>query len=346
MTMMCAWVQTAFGGAETLQRRDVPRPRPASDEVLIAVRACALNRLDLLQRAGPVVPGFRLPHIGGMDIAGVVVASGGAEGETLVGQAVVLDPVVTCGTCAWCARDLPGFCPDLRTIGSSRDGGFAEYVAAPVRNCHIHDPDHVSATDMASVPVASVTAWRGLLGAGKLASGESVVIPGAGSGLGSAGIQIAKSRGARVIAMAAGAAKCVRAEALGADVVIDRMAGDWVAAVREATAGAGADLVWDHVGGAFLQQAIDACAIGGRVVMSGTTAGHESTIRNTSIFHYGRSLVGHGGYTRHDMQATIDAYLSGALRAVVDSVWDMADLPEAMARLERSDFFGKIVIRT
>jgi NADPH:quinone reductase-like Zn-dependent oxidoreductase len=344
--MMAAWVQRGFGGPDVVSREAVRVPVPASDEVLIRVAACALNRLDLLQRESALVGGFRLPHIAGMDLAGIVVASGGVEGEALLGQSVVLDPVVTCGACAWCARDLPGFCPTLRTIGSSRDGGFADYVTAPVRNCHLYDAESLSAVDMASVPVASVTAWRGLLGAGKLEPGETVVIPGAGSGLGTAGIQIARARGARVIALASGSDKCMRARELGADVAIDRSAGDWVGAVRAETSDLGADLVWDHVGGAFLQQAIDACAIGGRVVMSGTTAGNDSTIRNTSIFHYGRSLIGHGGYTRHDMQATIEAYLCGKLRAVIDSVWDVTALPDAMARLESGNFFGKIVIRS
>ncbi|MFS3135496.1 zinc-binding dehydrogenase [Gluconacetobacter sacchari] len=340
---MRAWVQTTFGGPESVTLRDIPRPVPQADEVLVRVEACALNRLDLLQQVAPLVPGFSLPHVAGMDVAGTVSATGGPEGEALVGRPVVIDPVVTCGDCAWCRQDEPGFCPSLRTVGSTRAGGLAEYVAVPARNCHVYDPEHLSPEKMASVPVASVTAWHGLLGAGGLRAGETIVIPGAGSGLGTAGIQIARRTGARVIALAAGPEKCRAAEALGAEIAFDRSAGDWVAAVRDHT-GQGADFVWDSVGGAFLQQAIDACRIGGRVVLSGTTAGNDSTIRNTSLFHFGRSLIGHGGYTRREMRETIAAYRTGALAAVIDSLYGIADVPAAFARLRSGQFFGKIVI--
>ncbi len=341
---MKAWLQTGFGGPEVRVLTEVPDPVPAADEVLVKVAAVALNRLDILQRSAAVVPTFVLPHIAGMDVAGTVVSAGSDLGADLVGRQVVLDPVVVCQTCDMCQAGHTMFCRNLRTIGSSRMGGLAEYVAVPARNCIPVTESVVDFADMAAVPVASVTAWHGLLGAGKIVAGETVVIPGAGSGLGAAGIQIAKQKGCTVITLVGGADKIERARALGADLVIDRKAEDWVAAARAFTGGRGADMVWDHVGGPFLQQAIDATAIGGRVVMSGTTAASHSTIKNTSVFHFGRSLIGHGGYSVAEMHAVVAAHAKGELDLVIDSRWAFEDLPAAEARLESDAFFGKVLV--
>lgn len=341
---MRAWVQTGFGGPETRELLDVPMPVPAADEVLLRIAACALNRLDVLQRKERLIAALELPHIAGMDFVGAVVEAGSAEGAPLVGTMVVVDPVVTCGACDRCAAGLAAYCRDFRTCGSSRPGGFAEYVAVPARNCIPVDTSRITLEELACVPVASVTAWHGLIAAGRLQPGETVAIPGAGSGLGIAGIQIARSLGCRVITTVAGAAKVEAAKAVGAGVVIDRTRTDWVEALLAATDGRGADLVWDHVGGDFLQQAIDACRIDGRIVMSGTTAGNRSCITNTSLFHWGKTIIGHGGYTPREMRETVAAYCAGTLRVVIDSRWSFDELPSAEARLECGDFFGKVLV--
>ncbi|MFT4122919.1 MAG: zinc-binding dehydrogenase [Microbacteriaceae bacterium] len=344
---MRAWLQTGFGELREVRGlATVPAPSPGPGEVRVRVLACALNRLDVLQRRAPVVATFSLPHIGGMDVVGVVESVGDGD-PGLLGSVVVVDPVVTDESCAQCRGGHPEYCAELRTVGSSRPGGLTELVVVPSRNVH---PVDVPADDLdtivalACAPVAGVTAWHALLGAGRLEAGESVVIPGAGSGLGIAGIQLARSLGASVIALAGDAAKAERARELGARHVIDRSAGDWVAAARAATDGVGVDLVWDHVGGPFLQQAIDASRIGGRVVMSGTTAGGSSTITNTSVFHWGRTIIGHGGYSRQEMADTLAAYRSGRLVPVIDSVWPFEAEPEAERRLESGDFFGKVIV--
>ncbi len=345
---MRAWIQTGFGSAEEVRGlATVPAPPLGPGEVLVRVVACGLNRLDILQRESPVVSTFRLPHIGGMDIAGVVEATADPDDEWLIGRAVVVDPVVTDDTCEQCLAGHPEFCLNLRTVGSSRNGGLAELVAVPAANLHPVDialDDLTAFVELASLPVAAVTAWHGLFGAGRIEPGETVVIPGAGSGLGGFGIQLAAGHGCRVIALVGGADKVAPAQELGADVVIDRSADDWVQAARDATDGGGADMVWDHVGGRFLQQAIDACRIGGRVVLSGTTDSGESTIRNTSVFHWGRTLVGHGGYSREEMAAVIDAHGAGRIRPVLDSVWSFERMREAEARLESGRFFGKVIV--
>ena len=341
---MKAWVQTAFGGPEARRLMDVETPHPAADEVLVQVAGCALNRLDLLQRRAPVVQPFSLPHIAGMDLSGRVIQAGGPAGEHLLHMPVVIDPVVSCGRCDMCVARMPMYCRVLRTIGSTRNGGLAQYVAVPIRNCIAVAASGADLADMACIPVAAVTAWHALITAGHMKAGETVMIPAAGSGLGSAGIPMARQAGCRVITTVGSAAKVAKAAALGADLVIDRTREDWVEKVRTFTDDKGADLVWDHVGGAFLQQAIDACSIGGRVVLSGTTAAAESTIRNTSLFHWGRSLIGHGGYSREEMRLVVDTYVQGALKATIDSRWDFAEVPAAESRLESDMFFGKVLV--
>lgn len=345
---MIAWVQTGFGGPEVRRLIEVAAPSPAADEVVVRVLAVALNRLDVLQRHEPVVAGMAVPHVAGMDLVGEVVSAGSAEGEALVGSVVLVDPVVSCGRCELCLADTPTYCARFQTIGSTRDGGMAESVVVPARNCtvvRVAPDDTERLTELAAVPVASVTAWRGLLSAGRLQAGETVVIPGAGSGLGAAGVQIALRQGAEVFTLVSGERKRRLAEASGAQHVIDRTATpDWVAEVRALTDGRGVDLVWDHVGGRFLGQALRATRAGGRVVLSGTTDGLDTQLHLPDLYQPGRSIIGHGSYGRADMAAAMAAFSDGELSVVIDSVWPFDRLPEAEAKLESNDFFGKIVV--
>lgn len=343
---MKAWYYTQHGGPEVRRLTEVPIPALKPDEVLVKVRACALNRLDLLQREAPVVGGFSLPHICGMDLVGHVTEASSDAGAALVGRTVVVDPVVSCGQCDRCLYGNEFYCRTMRTIGSSRFGGMAEYVVVPARNCIVLDEEALTIPleDLACVPVASVTAWHALLGAGRIGKGETVVIPGANSGVGIAAIQIAKKQGCTVITTVSRPDRIEPAYALGADLVIDRRAENWVEKARAFSGGDGVDFVWDHVGGRFLQEAIDACRIEGRVVLSGTTDDGYSTIRNTSVYHFGRTLIGHGKYTRREMRDTVAAYARGELEVVVDSRWAFEDMPAAEERLQSGDFFGKVVV--
>ncbi|MBF4573326.1 zinc-binding dehydrogenase [Herbiconiux sp. VKM Ac-1786] len=343
---MRAWLQTGFGGPEVRRLTEVAAPAPADGEVTVRMLAVALNRLDVLQRREPVIPGMTVPHVAGMDLIGEVVAAGAAD--DLLGAVVLIDPVVSCGRCELCLAETPTYCEAFQTIGSTRDGGMAELVTVPARNCTVVDvatDDSDSLARLAAVPVAGATAWRGLLGAGGLRAGETVVIPGAGSGLGAAGIQIALAHAADVIALVSGPAKKTRAEQSGARLVIDRTAtDDWVAEVLGATDGRGADLVWDHVGGRFLGQALRATRAGGRVVLSGTTDGLDTELHLPDLYQRGRSIIGHGSYSRADMAAAVAAFGTGHFEVVIDSVWGFEQLPEAEARLESDAFFGKIVV--
>ncbi|MFB2583595.1 zinc-binding dehydrogenase [Herbiconiux liukaitaii] len=348
---MRAWVQTGFGGSEVRRLLEVAAPAPEADEVIVRVLALALNRLDVLQRHEPVVPGMAVPHIAGMDLVGQVVSSGADVPGELTDRVVLVDPVVSCGHCEYCEAETPTYCARFQTIGSTRDGGMAEFVAVPARNCTIveaSESDRDRLTELAAVPVAGATAWRGLLSAGRLRAGETVVIPGAGSGLGAAGVQIALAQGATVITLVSGAEKKARAELAGAHHVIDRLdrsaAGEWVDEVLALTGGRGADLVWDHVGGRFLGQALRATRPGGRVVLSGTTDGLDAALHLPDLYQPGRSIIGHGSYSRADMAAAVAAFSPGGFPLAIDSVWPFEQLPAAEARLESNEFFGKIVV--
>ena len=343
---MRAWVQEAFGGPGVRRLREVAAPTPGPDEVVVRVLAVALNRLDVLQRSETVVPGMSLPHIAGMDIVGEVIETGGEVDGAMVGVIGLVDPVVSCGQCRVCTDDTPTYCHDFATIGSTRDGGMAEYVAVPARNVLPVDADpddSETLARMAAVPVAGATAWRGLLGAGRLEPDEVVVIPGAGSGLGAAGVQIALARGATVITLVSGESKRRRALDVGAHHVIDRTAtADWVEDVHRLTDG-GADMVWDHVGGDFLGASLRATRPGGRVVLSGTTAGLDTRLHLPDLYQPGRSILGHGSYGRSDMAAAVAGFTTGGYAVHIDSVWTFERLDDAEARLESNDFFGKIV---
>lgn len=343
---MKAWVQFGFGNEEVMKFETVPMPKPKKGEVLIKIAATSINRLDLIQRKMQIINGFKLPHIGGMDISGTVVEATNEKGEELIGKNVVIDPIIVCGKCDCCLGGLKQYCHNLKSFGMNMDGGFAEYIALPVENCIIIDNDKINIIDMAAIPVASVTAWHALNGVGKgISSGETIVIPGAGSGLGSAGIQIAKNKGCKVITIVSGNQKVEKAKNLGADLVIDRKKNDWVKETLEFTNWRGADMVWDHVGGPFLQQAIDATCIEGRIIMTGTTAGNDSKINNTSLFQLGKSILGHGGYTHDEMEQVVKAYCNNELIPVIDSIWEFPQLLEATRHLESGDFFGKIIVK-
>jgi NADPH:quinone reductase-like Zn-dependent oxidoreductase len=197
---MRAVLQRGFGGPEVLEVADVDDPVPAHGEVVVAVRAAALNRLDVQQRAGPaVIPGFSLPHIAGMDVAGEVVELGPGVGTVALGARVVVDPAIPCGTCPACLAGDGAFCPSMAIVGANRPGGFAERCVVPATSVHLV-PDHVGLAEAATLPTAWGTAWHALFTTGAVAAGETLLVHAAASGVSLAAIQLAKAAGLRVIA--------------------------------------------------------------------------------------------------------------------------------------------------
>lgn len=323
----------------------VAEPVPASGEVIVAVRACALNRLDLLQRDAPLVRGFSLPHIAGLDIAGVVVARADDLPDDVgpfIGDSVLLDPVSTCGVCDRCTSGLSPYCETLRTLGSTRPGGFAEFVATPANRAYVMPPA-MSFVDAAALPVAGMTAFHALT-AGCFQPGETVLVNGAGSGVSCALLQLLKAADSTVITTAGGPAKVQRALAIGYDHAIDYKSQSVAASVRELTEGHGVPLVIDHVGPALFAESVNSLALEGRMVFCGTTTGTETTLSLTDVYHWGRKLIGAGGYQADDFPVMLTAMQQSGNPPVIDSVWPFEQLVEAQRKMESGDFFGKIVI--
>lgn len=339
-----AQVQRGFGGPEVCSIERIPAPEPGPGEVVLAVEACALNRLDLLQREAPLVRGFALPHVAGMDVAGVVVARApdlpDGAGPAL-GARVLVDPVSTCGVCERCTSGLAPYCEALRTVGSTRPGGFAEQVAVPAASCFAIPPG-MSPVEATALPVAAMTAWHATVAVGKVAPGETVLVNGAGSGVSIAAMQLAKAAGATVIGTAGGPAKIERALAAGYDHCIDHRDGATAEAVLAITGGRGVDLVVDHVGPALFQQSVEAMAMEGRMVFCGTTTGTEVQLALTSVYWWGRSLLGAGGYQRAEFPQMLAA-MTG-ITPIIDAVYPFDELADAQQRMAGGDFFGKLVV--
>ena len=238
------------GGLEVLQAVELPTPEIGANEVLLDVRATALNRVDLLVREGWAGLKVHFPHILGCDIAGVVAGVGANVKELKVGQRVTVNPTLSCGECEWCLRGDDQMCNQWKLLGEHVNGGYAEQLVAPARNLVVM-PDDFSFEEAAAASLVMVTAWHSLIRKGQLHAGESVLVVGAGGGVNSVSIQIAKLAGAKVYAVASNAAKAARAEEMGADVSIDRSkTPDWARALYGMTNRRGVDVVVDNVGAA------------------------------------------------------------------------------------------------
>jgi NADPH:quinone reductase-like Zn-dependent oxidoreductase len=322
-------------------------PEPGPGDVVIGVRAAALNRLDVIQRIGPpMLPGFTLPHIAGMDVAGEVVAVGDGVTTVGLGDRVLVNPALHCGTCEWCRRGDDGFCSEVRVVGATVPGGYADRCVVPATHLH-HLPDWVSYEESATIPTIYSTAWHGLVTVGRLRIGETVMVHAAGSGVSVAAIQLAKHIGARVVASAGTPAKRDLAVKLGADVVVDSRADDVAGAARAATDGRGVDMVFDHVGPALFPASLFALRPRGRLVFCGTTTGTEASFNLPFAYHFGIQLLGVDPYSYAEFAQMLAAYWDGAFTPVIDSVYplELTAVQEAQTRLERGDVLGKVLLR-
>ena len=337
-------VYTGHGGPEVIREQDMPEPRTGPTDVLVRLRAAALNHIDLWVRRG--LPRLRLsfPHIPGADGAGVVERVGDAVRSVQPGQEVVLAPGVSDGVCRWCVAGRDNMCPQYTILGEHRHGTYAEYVAVPEVNV-LPKPARLSFEEAAAVPLVFLTAWNMLATNARLQPGETVLIWGAGSGVGSAGIQIAKAMGAQVIAVAGGRWKLERARALGADEVIDHTGQDVAEEVRRLTGRRGVDVVFDHVGRATWQTSITLLARGGRLVTCGATTGAEATTDIRYVFGRRLSIFGTWMGTKGELHQVMGLVESGRLRPVVHGVFPLGEAARAQEVMERREHFGKIVLR-
>ena len=349
---MKAVVFERFGGPEVLTYGQRPAPEVGPGQVLVRVRACGVNHLDLWVRGG--LPGLEpeMPHILGNDIVGEIVAVGtgvpqahDVAGVThvAVGERTLVNPTLSCGTCPACANGDDNLCRSYDVIGRKRNGGYAEYVAVPAANC-LAFPARLSWEQAAAVPLVFLTAWHMLVTRARLRPGEDVLVIGAGSGVGSAAVQIARLHGARVIATAGNEAKLARARELGAHELIDHTREEIAPRVRELTTRKGVDVVVEHVGGRVFEAGVAALARDGRLVTCGATTGGKVTLDLNLLFGRHLTLLGSWMGRRSDMNDVLRHVASGALEPVVDSVLPLADARRAHERIESRAHFGKVVL--
>lgn len=340
---MKAIVFDGHGGPEVLESREIPDPVPAAGEALVRVRACGINHLDLWVRNG--LPGVvvEMPHVLGSDVVGEIVALGPGVTDLAVGAKTLVHPTLSCGECEACRAGDDNLCRHYDVLGRRRNGGYAELVRVPARNC-LPYPERLPWEQAAAAPLVFLTAWHMLVGRAKLRAGEDVLVIGAGSGVGSAAVQVAKLLGARVLATAGSAAKLERARALGADETIDHAGEDIAARVRELTARKGVEVVFEHVGGRVFEAGVASLAKNGRLVTCGATIGAKVTLDLNLLFGRHLALLGSWMGTRSEMIAVLAELSSGRLAPVVDTVMPLAGARAAHERIESRAHFGKVVL--
>jgi len=332
------------GAPEVLQFTDVPDPEPRPTEVLVRVRACALNHLDLWVRGGlPNVP-IPLPHIPGSDVAGEIAKVGSEVTTVRVGQKVVLAPGVSCGKCSACISGFDNRCRQFSNLGYMIDGGCAEFVRAPEANC-LPYPENLSFEEASAVPLVFQTAWHMLVDRAQLQPGEDVLVLGAGSGVGSAAIQIAKFFGAHVITTAGSDTKLEKARQLGADHVINHKTQKIREEVRRITNKRGVDVVFEHVGTATWDDSLASLALAGRLVTCGSTTGYDAKLDLRFLFSRQLSLLGSYMGLKSELHTIMKLVAAGHLKAVVDRTFPLAEAAAAHTYLESGQQFGKVVLK-
>ncbi|MGE5083865.1 MAG: zinc-binding dehydrogenase [Acidobacteriota bacterium] len=330
-----------FGGPEVLKYEDVPDPQPRKDQVLVRVKACSLNHLDLWVRKG--LPGVKLPHIPGSDVAGEIVEIGEYVSGFTTGQRVLVAPMHFCGYCANCLAGKQNQCREFTVLGNAVDGGDCELIAVPGANI-IPFPDSLDFNQAASVPLVFVTAWHMLVGLAGIRAGQAVLVLGGSSGVGIAAIQIAKLFHCRVITTAGDEKKLEKAHALGADYGINHYKQKISEEVRKITNKAGVDIVVEHVGVSTWDESIRSLKTAGTLVTCGATTGPEVKIDLRHLFSRQLRLVGSYMGTMAELNQVLGHVFAGRLKPVLDRAFHLREIRAAHEYLETSRMFGKVVV--
>jgi NADPH:quinone reductase-like Zn-dependent oxidoreductase len=333
-----------FGGPDKLRYEDVPDPKPRPHEVLVRVKACALNHLDLFVREG--IPALKtpLPFWTGCDIAGDVVEVGAAATGVKVGERVAVNPNLTCDRCEFCAAGEDSLCVKYGILGEHVPGGLAELVAVRADNV-LPLPAHVTYEEAASFILTNMTAWRMVVTQGRVGPGQDVLVIGVGGGVSSTAVQIAKLCGARVIVTSSSDAKLERARGLGADIGINYKTNpQWAKAVFDATDKRGVDVVIENVGAATWKDSIRSLKGGGRLVTCGSTSGPIGETLIPLVFWKQVHLIGSTMANRREFNDVMRLFFAGRLKAILDEVVPLKDGAAAQTRLAEGKQFGKIVL--
>jgi NADPH:quinone reductase-like Zn-dependent oxidoreductase len=330
-----------YGGPEVLRYEEVADPVPRLDQVLVRVKACAMNHLDLWVRKGTTKS--PLPHIPGSDVAGEVVEVGKYVTGLRSGQRVLLAPMTFCNHCAQCAAGRQNMCRGFSVFGNAVDGGDCELIAVPQVSV-IPIPDHLSFDQAASVPLVFVTAWHMLTGRARIRPGYTVLVLGGGSGVGTAAIQICKLFNATVITTAGDENKLEKTRALGADYGINHYQQKISDEVGRITNKEGVDIVFEHVGKATWEESLKSLKPGGTLVTCGATTGPEAAIDLRFVYSRQFSILGSYMGTMGELHEVLQHVFSGKLKPVIDRTFPLKDARAAHQRMEKSEMFGKIVL--
>jgi NADPH:quinone reductase-like Zn-dependent oxidoreductase len=339
--MKAVWLDR-HGDPEVLKVSERPEPERKPGDALIQVKTCGLNHLDVWVRKGGG-RGFPIPLILGSDAAGVVVDAPGESGLSR-GDEVVIYPCEGCGRCPACERGDEPLCPTFKIYGAWRDGGLAERMSLPARNC-LKKPKALSFDQAAAVGINYITAWHMLTARAGLESGEMILIQAAGSGVSTAAIQIASFLGARILATSSTPEKLEHAKRCGAEVAVNYRSEDVVSRVEAWTGGRGVDVVLDHVGAPNWEVDLKSLAKGGRLVYCGNTAGPEVKLNLAAVYFKGQSILGSTMGTRHELWTVLDLMGRGRFAPVVDATYPLAEIAEAHRYLEAGKQTGKVVMR-
>jgi NADPH:quinone reductase-like Zn-dependent oxidoreductase len=330
------------GGLDVLRIEEVPYPTPGALDVVVKVRACGLNRLDIYSRTGRtrVAP---MPHISGSEIAGEIEALGEEVKGLRVGQPVAVAPYLFCGQCEYCRAGEEVLCLKGDIIGLASQGGFAEYVRVPAASV-VPLPEGLDLLAAAAVTLSAITAWHMLTKRAPLRAGQDVLVHAAGSGVGSAAIQIARLQGARVIATAGSDEKLALARRLGADEVINYRRDDFLQEVRRLTEKRGVDVVVEHIGAETWEKSVACLARGGRLVTCGATSGDAGQTNLWVLFAKEIALLGSYGGTRQDLAEVLKLVARGQLQPVIHGTYPLQQIGEAQRLMEQREQFGKLLI--
>ncbi len=334
-----------FGEVEVLKYEDVPEPEIGDNEVLVHVKAASLNHVDLRLRSGKSPRPVDLPHIGGLDISGDVVKIGKNVTGIVEGTRVIVEPAVRCGKCRFCQKGESNLCVATKVIGVNLFGGFAEYVKVPGVNV-VPIPDNLSYNDASTIPICSVTAWYGLIERGSVKLGETVLIHAAGSGTGSAAVQVAKLLGAYVIATAGTDEKLAKARELGADETINYNKSDFAEEIKKITNKNGVDVIFDQIGASVWDKNIQSLAPRGRLLLVGVVGGGAASANLGALIIRDISVIGVTVFNapRKDLLAVVNLTSQGRLRTVIDKTFRLEEASLAQKLLEDRNQFGKVIL--
>lgn len=341
---MKAAVIHEHGDVGVLKVEEIAEPKPAANEVVIEVRSAALNHLDIWVRKGRPGQKIPMPLILGSDASGVIVEKGADTHDINIGDEVVLYPGLSCGRCEFCKGSEQSECESFGVIGMNRPGTFAQKVAVPFENVW-PKPAHLDFNEAAALTLAHLTAWRMLMNRARLESGETVLIHGIGGGVALACLQLAKLVKASAIITSSSDEKIEKAIKMGADYGINyRLSSDVAGKVKKLTDGRGVDIVVDTVGAATWPVNFEVVKKSGRIVLCGVTGGSACNTNLQALYWNQLTVLGSTLGSYEDLRQMLKAVTSAKLKPIVDSVYPLEKAPEAMAKMERAEQFGKIVL--